>query len=594
MAAEQLKIHFIFSETDNNRTNGFCMLCQKNYKDKTGIYSNFTKHLRRKHKEEYDELFNSDDEDLTESNVNRVDYPTTTEPTSDKVKQNRFNMSIARYLIVKCNLPLSIAENSGFRQFMKDCNCKWTPISSKKLKFDYIAQLTEQMKQNVNQVLNEAKYITLTVDGWSDRKNRSFIGVTCHFINQKCEPKAFLIDFVRFKSPHTGDNIYRITESILDHYNIKDKVFKIITDNASTMIKAFKFGLLVNDEINDDNDNDDYQIPLHFDTNTILHNVSQHIADHDLEFMDIQYNNDDEDNDNPADIRLSCFIHSLQLCVRDGLKNASYVPKLLKKCQDVARFSHKSLKVADLLEDLNKRISKMNVTRWNSEFLFIKSIFSIRDDLEQITSLMDNPVKFSKNDFTVLEEMIDILEPFHDISIKCQAETAVTASLVVPSVVHLISHLRDIKPSISLCIKLVQQLETSMQLRFSGIINRLALVDGIDNSAFGDPVYFIAAVLDPSFKLFWVLDLKLSTQMEQRLKQHIIDLIINEMKKDLSMSTAKSTNIANSSVASSSCSTPLRKKRRILFNYDENVTNDINDSSTLDPAVQLDAYLNDL
>jgi hypothetical protein len=318
----------------------------------------------------------------------------------------------------------------------------------------------------------------------------------------------------------------------------------------------------------------------------------------DLEFMNVSFPDDYEDIENPSNLRLSCFIHSLQLSVRDGLKNAPHVPKLLKKCQALAKYSHKSSKIVELLEELNKHINKMTITRWNSEFLLIKSILSIgKTDLESITSLMDNPIKFSNNDFIGLEELVDILEPFYDISIKCQAETAVTASLVVPSIVHLISHLRDVKPNISLCLKLVQQLEESIKTRFSGIINRLNLIDIVDNSAYGDPIYFIAAVLDPSFKFLWIRDLKLPATMENRLKQHIIELIINEMKKDLSASFSEpmknNFSLTSSSSTSSSSTTTPQRKRRKLFNYDDNIINGSNESSTLDPAVELDAYLND-
>ena len=52
--------------------------------------------------------------------------------------------------------------------------------------------------------------------------------------------------------------------------------------------------------------------------------------------------------------RLSCFAHSLQLAIRDGLKDTSYIFKSLSKCVILARKSHKSTKVADLLDDIGK------------------------------------------------------------------------------------------------------------------------------------------------------------------------------------------------------------------------------------------------
>ena len=106
-----------------------------------------------------------------------------------------------------------------------------------------------------------------------------------------------------------------------------------------------------------------------------------------LQFIDIQHNDDSIITyDDAMGVRLSCFAHTLQLCVRDGLKNVPYIPKILGKCQTLAKFSHKSSKMADLLEHLNKSINKMNMTRWNSEYVLIKSIFNIgKNDLEILT-----------------------------------------------------------------------------------------------------------------------------------------------------------------------------------------------------------------
>ncbi|CAF2990542.1 unnamed protein product [Rotaria sp. Silwood2] len=168
MAAEQLKQYFDFSTIDKNRINGYCKLCSQNYKDKCGISSNFLKHLKRKHKPEYEKLFFDQVKDSSEA-IHGNDYRSTTELSSSNTKQNRINISIAKYLITKCNLPLNLVENFAFREFMKECNIKWDPISSKKLKHGGIAFFTDKMKKNLHVTLNDTKFITLTVDGWSDR-----------------------------------------------------------------------------------------------------------------------------------------------------------------------------------------------------------------------------------------------------------------------------------------------------------------------------------------------------------------------------------------------------------------------------------------
>jgi hypothetical protein len=204
----------------------------------------------------------------------------------------------------------------------------------------------------------------------------------------------------------------------------------------------------------------------------------------------------------------------------------------------------------------------------------------------------------------MLQEMIDILEPFYEISIKCQAEMIVTASLVVPSIVHLITHLRDMKETTNLLFstKLVEQLQSSIEKRFAGIIHRLNQVDVEQNDPFNDPLYFMATLLDPSFKFFWIRDLKLPANVENRLKQSVIQLILDEISKD---STTPSTQLHDSTSSSSTTTTTTTTtttlclsstskvvKRRKLFIY-----NDSNDDSNhilpLNPATELEAYLND-
>mgnify|MGYP000123778504 CR=1 FL=1 len=104
----------------------------------------------------------------------------------------------------------------------------------------------------------------------------------------------------------------------------------------------------------------------------------------------------------------------------------------------------------------------------------------------------------------------------------------------------------------------------------------------------------MTTVLDPSFKFYWIKDSKLSIymQMENRLKQHIIQLIIDEMNKDSKKPESDLNPVNSISTATYNNSMP-KPKRRKLFNYDETSMDDSNDSSTLDPAVELDAYIND-
>jgi hAT family C-terminal dimerisation region len=290
-------------------------------------------------------------------------------------------------------------------------------------------------------------------------------------------------------------------------------------------------------------------------------------------------------------VRMSCFIHTLQLTIRDGLQKVSHVQKILEKCQTLARSAQKSSQIADILEQINRHIERPTVTRWNSELMLIKSILHIgKEHIESVSNSVADSIRFSNHDFCMMKEIVDVLEPFHQVSIKCQAEKLVTISLVVPSIVHLVCHLRSVKDSLSFCHQLVQQLQSSMETRFAGIINRLNHVPVQDDDPFNDPLYFMTTLLDPTFKFFWIRDLQLAVNIENRLKQNIIQLVLDEISKDslTELATAQKT-------PPTAASTTSEVKRRKLFFYDNYVASDdnSNEQKPLHPSVEIEAYLND-
>ena len=57
--------------------------------------------------------------------------------------------------------------------------------------------------------------------------------------------------------------------------------------------------------------------------------------------INMDYNGNFDDSEGLSTVRLSCFAHTVQLCVSDGLKNSFYMSKVLSKCKLLSKFSHK-------------------------------------------------------------------------------------------------------------------------------------------------------------------------------------------------------------------------------------------------------------
>ncbi|KAF9411119.1 hypothetical protein HW555_009981, partial [Spodoptera exigua] len=103
----------------------------------------------------------------------------------------------------------------------------------------YGKTLTDLKKQ-----LQDIKNVCTTADIWSG-KERSFLGVTCHWINSDLQRVTATLACRRFAGTHSYDRIALLLESIHNEFNLDcQKVLATVTDSKSNFVKAFKeFGL---------------------------------------------------------------------------------------------------------------------------------------------------------------------------------------------------------------------------------------------------------------------------------------------------------------------------------------------------------------
>lgn len=245
---------------------------------------------------------------------------------------------IVQDLIIDLGLPLSIVDHPSFLRAMNTIDPKFTVTSRRSLSREALPAALEQVMGKVKQACNEAQFVSLTLDLWSDRRMRSFLGITMHTISKNDDNfKNYLLTFQPLEGkflnnvtchltfilgPHTGENLRRQLEDVMAAFKIEDKVVRIITDNASNNIKAFDeliipgFESYFEPEEDDDEENDD-------DKTTNV-NVE-----------------DEGEQNNAADheerLRIPCFSHTLQLTVADGLKESGNATPALTKVAAIAK-----------------------------------------------------------------------------------------------------------------------------------------------------------------------------------------------------------------------------------------------------------------
>jgi hypothetical protein len=214
-----------------------------------------------------------------------------------------------------------------------------------------IPKLHGKILKDMRCYLDNAKSICTTADAWTDLRMRSFFAVTAHIIDSTWTSRSCLLDCKRMKGEHTSENINIFYLNIIEKYNISDKISHIITDNAVNMIAAFKKTAFVrlNESLEDlsvvppilnDEDEDETFDPE--SSLSTINDLSDSESTHTIN--DATYS---IDNNVFVDLieghdRLSCVAHTLQLVIKDALKDVTTVDRAIEHVAKLIASANKS------------------------------------------------------------------------------------------------------------------------------------------------------------------------------------------------------------------------------------------------------------
>ena len=180
---------------------------------------------------------------------------------------------------------------------------------------------------------------------------------------------------------------------------------------------------------------------------------------------------------------MTCFAHTFQLVVKDGLKSADQLTKVLCKTSTIVSSVCKSTHATDILEG-EHRLQTANATSWNSQLTMIRSVLRVS---EEKRDSLDLPTKLTQYDRNILTEACDILACFKEVTDLVQRDKTVSASLNIPSILGPTSQLGSIQAKYH--TKFLTTLKSSITRRLAPYTTRSVLQ--------------CATVLDPQFKLKW-------------------------------------------------------------------------------------------
>ncbi|GFR07586.1 zinc finger BED domain-containing protein 4 [Trichonephila clavata] len=243
----------------------------------------------------------------------------------------------------------------------------------------------------------EKKVISLKID-IATRLNRLILGINAQLIIGG-RINLFTLGMTELKDKHTGIYIKNMVEKVLEKYNIDiQQIYSITTDNGANMIS---FVNLLGSEIEDEvieMENENFETRHHFEDGVFFY--------HNFSFNKL--------------IGIRCAAHTLQLAIKDSIKNADF-----NEFISDARGLVKKLRIPSLMlkfKDVNTKRPILDCpTRWNSTYNMLKSLLECKDFS---SSLVEHNLDyyFADSKWVKLKLIVDTLQPLTEATLKLQSE----------------------------------------------------------------------------------------------------------------------------------------------------------------------------
>jgi len=120
------------------------------------------------------------------------------------------------FMITK-DVPLSIVENEGFQQLMRTVACLYK-FPSRKIITKLLDLKYEILKSEFINNIKNVSLFTITCDIWTDVSNKSYLGVTIHYLKTETLLTKGTIGVIPLENNHTSEYIKNELLSILKKF----------------------------------------------------------------------------------------------------------------------------------------------------------------------------------------------------------------------------------------------------------------------------------------------------------------------------------------------------------------------------------------
>lgn len=163
-----------------------CDICKSIIRGTNGVTSNYNRHIKELHKSTY-ELWQEKLQSINLTGrkkitdtlpVQKIKYSSSSIYQTHHPRQVELQKSIVEDLIIELGLPLSLIERPGFIKFMTYVDPRFSVISRRTLTRTILPDLHTKMVNNLKTFCSMVPFMSLTLDLWSDKRQRAFFALT--------------------------------------------------------------------------------------------------------------------------------------------------------------------------------------------------------------------------------------------------------------------------------------------------------------------------------------------------------------------------------------------------------------------------------
>lgn len=207
VAPHVLQQFFDDVRTDDGVKSARCLLCDIIIKQSTESTFNYKRHVERKHKVEMDrwqaelemkeKVKDKKQMKLQQSFVRKSELffqihnlKMRKDSLDDRTygaqnpRQQELTRMVVHDLIIDLGLPVSIVDHPTFVRAMNIVDPKFVLVSRRSLCRKVLPTALEELMVKLKRICYESRFLSLTLDIWTDRRVRAFLAITMHTINE--------------------------------------------------------------------------------------------------------------------------------------------------------------------------------------------------------------------------------------------------------------------------------------------------------------------------------------------------------------------------------------------------------------------------